>query len=95
MRHLATLGGFCGKEIVDRILKALFTNPMGAQFNWLGKGQKDKIGLSNYQIANIIKGMIKNEYIAEYFVSAMIFSSVSFLLLKYIVLYVLHSGHRF
>ena len=54
VRHLCSLGGIGAKDVIHRIMSAMFTNALAAQYNWYGKGQK--IGLAMMELAKVIKG---------------------------------------
>ncbi|XP_013402491.1 uncharacterized protein LOC106168098 [Lingula anatina] len=51
--HLATLGGFSTKEVVDRIMSNVFKTKLACQCNWVGKG--GKVALKNLAITKAMK----------------------------------------
>ena len=56
IHHLASFGGSCAREVVDRIMVGLFENDLAVRYNWKGRG--DKSGLEKFLLTKAIKGML-------------------------------------
>ncbi|XP_077986843.1 uncharacterized protein LOC144441173 isoform X2 [Glandiceps talaboti] len=65
VRHLSTLGGVSSKDVVERIMVAMFSQSLSTIYNWLGKGKLKKHALSQLSIATIIKDAAKQSNVKE------------------------------
>ena len=60
LRHLASIGGSTTKDIVDRIMSMVMSNPLACIYNWNGNGKKH--GLSKLLLAKVIKGNTRSTF---------------------------------
>ncbi|XP_041350225.1 uncharacterized protein LOC121369310 [Gigantopelta aegis] len=62
-RYLASLGGYGVKNMVDRTMSAVFTNPLATRFNWSGKA--GKLSFSKLLFSKVLKSVAKRQSIRE------------------------------
>ncbi|XP_077996974.1 uncharacterized protein LOC144450255 [Glandiceps talaboti] len=65
VRHLSTLGGVSSKDVVERIMVAMFSQSLSTIYNWLGKGKLKNHALSQLSIATIIKDAAQQSNVKE------------------------------